>query len=268
MGDGRTLRIQARKIVLSCGAIGSSVLLMKSRIFGNVGQRFSFNAGTPMFALFPDKVNAYDGVQMAAYVDGGDYMLETLFGPPIFFGIAMPGWFGQHFERMRSYDRFANAGVLIGTEANGRVKRSKHARSLLGPVSYAMTPEDLTKLKRGLAMMAQVWFAAGAEAAYPATFADVELRAERFAARPDEILPHLDRAVRRPEDLTLSSAHPQGGNPMSDDPKRGVVNSNFQVHGFDNLHVCDASVFPTSVRINPQLTIMAMADYFAHLGVL
>ena len=32
-------------------------------------------------------------------------------------------------------------------------------------------------------------------------------------------------------------------------------------HGFANLFVCDASVFPTSIGINPQLTIMALADY-------
>jgi choline dehydrogenase-like flavoprotein len=28
-----------------------------------------------------------------------------------------------------------------------------------------------------------------------------------------------------------------------------------------NLYVCDASVFPTSVGVNPQLTVMALADY-------
>jgi len=55
---------------------------------------------------------------------------------------------------------------------------------------------------------------------------------------------------------------------MSDDPSIGVVDSRFRVHGYDNLFVCDASVFPTTIRINPQLTIMAMADYFSHLGVL
>ena len=266
--EGRTLRIKAGKIVLSCGAIGSSVQLMKSGISRNVGKRFSFNAGTPMMARFPNKVNAFDGVQMAAYVDGIDYMLETLFGPPLFFAISMPGWFSQHFDRMRSYDRFANGGVLIGTQSNGRVKKGRLTRSFLGPVSYQMTSGDLMNLKRGMAMLGQIWLAAGAEAAYPATFADVELRAEYFAARPDEILPLLDRVIQKPEDLTLSSAHPQGGNPMSDDPKRGVVNSNFRVHGFDNLFVCDASVFPVSVRINPQLTVMAMADYFTRLGVL
>ena len=37
------------------------------------------------------------------------------------------------------------------------------------------------------------------------------------------------------------------------------VEEAFAVHGTENLHLCDASVFPTSVGVNPQLTIMALA---------
>ncbi len=47
---------------------------------------------------------------------------------------------------------------------------------------------------------------------------------------------------------------------MSDDPGIGVVGTDFRVHGTSNLFVCDASVFPTSIHVNPQLTVMAMAD--------
>ncbi len=56
-------------------------------------------------------------------------------------------------------------------------------------------------------------------------------------------------------DLTLNSSHSQGGNAMSDDPAKGVADSRFRVHGYENLFVADASVFPTTIRVNPQLTI-------------
>ncbi|MBK9733571.1 MAG: hypothetical protein IPO92_00845 [Saprospiraceae bacterium] len=36
-------------------------------------------------------------------------------------------------------------------------------------------------------------------------------------------------------DITLGSAHPQGGNRMSDDPSKGAVNSQCEVHGLKNL---------------------------------
>ena len=34
----------------------------------------------------------------------------------------------------------------------------------------------------------------------------------------------------------------------------------FRVHGTQNLHLCDASVFPTSLGVNPQLTTMSLAE--------
>ena len=48
---------------------------------------------------------------------------------------------------------------------------------------------------------------------------------------------------------------------MSNDPATGVVDSQFKVYGFDNLYVCDASVFPTSLGLNPQITVMSLAYY-------
>lgn len=74
----------------------------------------------------------------------------------------------------------------------------------------------------------------------------------------------LDRLVDDSSDmLNLGSSHPQGGNPMSDGPESGVVDADCRVHGYSNLYVCDASVFPTSVTVNPQLTVMALAEYTA-----
>jgi hypothetical protein len=62
----------------------------------------------------------------------------------------------------------------------------------------------------------------------------------------------------------LGSAHPQGGNRMGENEKECVVDSNCKVFGFDNLYVCDASVFPTALGVNPQLTVMALATITAN----
>jgi choline dehydrogenase-like flavoprotein len=61
----------------------------------------------------------------------------------------------------------------------------------------------------------------------------------------------------------LTSAHPQGGNPIGEPGEGGVVGPDFRVHGFANLYLCDASAFPSSVGVNPQLTVMALAQMAA-----
>jgi choline dehydrogenase-like flavoprotein len=52
-----------------------------------------------------------------------------------------------------------------------------------------------------------------------------------------------------------------GGNAISRDPDKGVIDERFKLHGADGVYVCDSSVFPSAVTVNPQLTVMALADY-------
>lgn len=262
--DGRELRVRARAVVVAAGAIGSSVLLLKSGFHRNVGSRFSFNVATPVFAAFDEPQHAWAGDQMTAYVDCGTFLLESHFDPPMSVAVALPGWNAEHMSRMDAYDRLTGLGVVVGTEASGRVKRWALLRDQFGPVKWSMTARDLATMRSGLGKAAEAYFAAGARTVYVAGFGDCALPAAAMVpnGRPDAeaIAAAIDRAVRGPGDLLLSSAHPQGGNPMSDDRRVGVVGSDFRVHGTDNLYVTDASVFPTSIHVNPQLTIMALAD--------
>jgi choline dehydrogenase-like flavoprotein len=76
-------------------------------------------------------------------------------------------------------------------------------------------------------------------------------------------LEKIDKIVLDPTYITLGTGHPQGGNAMSKDPKHGVVDPDFRVHGYKNLYVCDASVFPGSLTVNPQQTVMSLAHYAA-----
>jgi hypothetical protein len=79
----------------------------------------------------------------------------------------------------------------------------------------------------------------------------------------DEISELVSAIKNDPQNLLLGSAHPQGGNCMGEDPRSCVVDSNCMVYGFKNLFICDASVFPTAVGVNPQLTVMSLATIIA-----
>ncbi|HEY4220380.1 MAG TPA: GMC family oxidoreductase, partial [Myxococcota bacterium] len=70
----------------------------------------------------------------------------------------------------------------------------------------------------------------------------------------------IDDMPYEPCKVAVFSAHQMGGCAMSDDPKLGVVrSSDLRHHDVDNLHVVDGSVFPTSLGVNPQLSIYGLA---------
>lgn len=46
---------------------------------------------------------------------------------------------------------------------------------------------------------------------------------------------------------------------MANDPKKGVVDSNCQVHGISNLFIAGAACFPTSGAANPTLNLTALS---------
>lgn len=61
-----------------------------------------------------------------------------------------------------------------------------------------------------------------------------------------------------PEDLR-GGWHHIGTTRMHEDPRRGVVDRNCQVHGLSNLFVAGSSVFPTSGSGTPTMTLVSLA---------
>ena len=54
-------------------------------------------------------------------------------------------------------------------------------------------------------------------------------------------------------------AHEVGSLRMGDDANNGVVDTNLKMHNYNNLYVCDLSVFPSSPAANPTLTLAALS---------
>ncbi len=57
-----------------------------------------------------------------------------------------------------------------------------------------------------------------------------------------------------------TTAHVLGGCVMGSDPSNGVVNDRHEVFGYQGLYVCDGSVIPANLGVNPSLTITAMTE--------
>ena len=57
--------------------------------------------------------------------------------------------------------------------------------------------------------------------------------------------------------------HPLGTARAGADPAASVVDADLRVHGVAGLHVADGSAVPSSLGVNPQITIMALATRLA-----
>jgi len=62
---------------------------------------------------------------------------------------------------------------------------------------------------------------------------------------------------------TPATAHVLGGCCIGDSPENGVIDEAHEVFGHPGLYVCDGSVIPGNLAVNPSLTITAIAERFA-----
>ncbi len=258
-----------KTVIVSGGTIHSSWLLMQSGIGKGklpVGQGVSFNMGSPLHALFDRELNAYDGLQISHYLalqDHPGFVYESWYNPPVAQALAMPGWLDTHYRNMQNYNRIAGVGVLVGTESNARIVP---ALITGGPdVVFQPTQGDMNKLVDALVILGDILFTGGALEVYASTrsYQPYINRAAVLSAQSE--IDRLRDLVRHDYDILLGTGHPQGGNAIGMSPSDSVIGPDFKVFGYSNLYVCDASVFPTSTTVNPQLTVMTMAHYAAQL---
>jgi choline dehydrogenase-like flavoprotein len=220
------------------------------------GRGVCFNMGSPITAEFGEELNSFDGVQISHYYRppaGSGYVMETWFNPVVSQALNMPGWLEDHRRNMSRFPYLTAAGVLVGTTKTGRIRNALTGGA---DIDFTVGEKDVKTLVGALKLLSRIYLEAGAKRVMPSTFQFHEFTKESELSK-------LDDYIKNPGYLSIGSGHPQGGNALSGDPGKGVVDPTFRVHGFENLFVCDASVFPTATTVNPQLTVMALAEYAA-----
>lgn len=241
-------RVRAKRFVLSGGPIGSPRFLLRNGLDPNehVGQHLRLHFAAGVVAKFDEPIRHWWGVSQGYYVDRWEqgYLLETATVTPDVQFMALPMALGAEInEAMAELPYLACAGAMVHDEDTvASVGESS--------LSFSIGDQDRQTLIRGLRETARVFFAAGA----------------RWAAMPvvgtGKVMPGDDLEAVLPLDLPADhiqtiSSHPMGTCRVGQDPEQSVVDPEGKVWGWDNLHVADASIFPSSLGVNPQVTVMA-----------
>jgi choline dehydrogenase-like flavoprotein len=249
------LRVHAEHVVIAAGAIHSPALLQGSDVpdpSGQTGRNLRIHPATGIAAEFAEDWVSWKGTLQSYYIDeffdSHELMFEATTAVPSIGAGSVPGIGAEAMQELSVMSHLATLGFYVSDTSRGRVRRLPKGRVA---VTYRMNELDARRMARGLKIAAEVLLAAGAKRAY------IGLpRLKEVSSRPE--LKGVDERVRR-DHLKLTAFHPMGTVRMGEDPARSVVDSFGRHHAVRNLWVADASVFPSCVAVNPQMTIMAFA---------
>jgi choline dehydrogenase-like flavoprotein len=244
---GRTVRQRCRHLFLCAGAVETPRLLMLNELAlnsGQVGKHFMAHPGMQVWGTFPEDIRPYKGIPGGLISEdthrpkdadfAGGYLLQSIGVMPVTFATQMVRqrklWGQPLRDYMRTYNHTAGINILgdcLPHAANFmELSDEKDARGLPKPRLHFTAQENEQRMNRHAEkLMRQIWEAAGAKDIWAF---------ERYA--------HVIGTAR----MGLSG----------DD---AVVNPDGKAFDVPNLYICDNSVFPSALSVNPALTIMALS---------
>jgi choline dehydrogenase-like flavoprotein len=256
--SGAAVTVEADLVVLAAGAIHTPLLLRREGLAGRsgqLGQNLTIHPATAARALFDEDIDMSTGVPQSYYVDefaDEGIMLEGAAATPEYAAMSLPYIGAPHRELMQRYRNLSQFGVMVSDTGRGSVE--ERAGQVL--IRYDLAEEDRERFRRGLDVLAQIYWAAGATKVFlPVGGLPVLEQGDVDALRSHPL---------RSEELTLSAFHPLGTCRMGASPADAVVGPDGFVHGVEGLLVADGSIVPSSLGVNPQITIMALATRIAY----
>jgi len=293
-GDETPFKVQGKVVILAAGTLGSTEILLRCHDNGlqmsaQVGNHFSTNGDTVGLAYNTDRVvngiglgartpdpNSPVGATATAMVDfRGDPGPD---GRLFLQEAAIPGAVADFLGPM-----FAAEAQLKGTHLDESLPDELRKRylelesTLLGPYTGAVRhtlslillayDDSMGRMSLQDDRLRIDWPGLGDQVQFKQASA---LLQRVTSALNGEYIPNP--IWNDLTDHNLATAHPLGGCVMADNPERGVVNHKGQVFTGDadgsvhqGLYVMDGSVVPTSLGVNPLLTISALAERSVYL---
>jgi cholesterol oxidase len=263
-------RLRAQRVIVAAGVLGTVELLLKNRdqhgTLPNISPRLgdfvrtngesllgatSFDAhrdlsrGIAIGAAFHP--NSLTKIEAVRYPRGSGAMRllgvpltpdGTAFTRPLKLIGRMLSRLPRIFKLWRVRDWAGSTVILLVMQAIDQHLRLRLGRSLLG--------RRLTDT--------------GTQKAVPAFLPIAQQAAEILA---DELQGEAQNIISEVLLRTPATAHILGGCCIGKDSHSGVIDERHQVFGYPGLYVCDGSVVPGNLAVNPSLTISALSERFA-----
>ena len=264
------VEVDAKRVVVAAGGIGTPVLLLRSGVAdksGQIGKNFVVNPGYAIFGRFarnlenhrrPPCTYAIKGFRQVeagpggAYREGGWIALSSHQYPGVH-SVMLAGFGKAHRARMLEYPRLGSLYSVIDDEETGEVAVSDGGAPR---ITYATRGKDVSKVRDFFAKSARVLLAAGAE--------EVWLPDGETVVRTPAGADAIAHMPIQPGSMLCAAPHLLGTARMGGRPYKAVVDSWGASHSVEGLTIADGSIMPTSISVDPSLTIMAFADAIAH----
>ncbi len=247
--DGSISELRARSIYICAGGTGTPALLRRIGVTRGVGNSVRFHPMARLAARFSDPVTEHRaGVPVRQVTE---FLPELTLGCSVADAPQVALWVGGHevSGALRSTENFGIYYALVTSESVGVLRNVPWSPG--SQILYSVRPQVCERLRRGVGRLSEVLFAAGAQHVFlpDGTGTRASSLEEVLEATADP------RVVRR---WLLSTIHVYGGVPAGKG-KGTPLDSWGRVNGRQGLYVNDVSMLPTSIGVNPQGPLMALA---------
>jgi hypothetical protein len=217
-----------------------------------VGKNLSIHPASKVMAVFDETIDMANGIPQGYAVDEfkeDGIMFEGASMPLDLVAVGVP-WVGARFtEMMERYRNAATFGFMIEDTSRGSVRAGLGGSPL---ITYDMNGTDAQKMGRAVAILCEIFLAAGARRVAPMLpgFDEVRTTSDIAALRNTRF---------SPSEFEVTAYHPLGTCRIGVDPKTSVCGPDHETHEIESLFIADGSSIPSALGVNPQMTIMAMA---------
>ena len=242
----------AEKVVVSGGAVQTPLLLRRSGLTHRIGDTLHLHPTVKIVAEFEEEVTC----------PGAGVPSEQVkeFSPELSFGcsISTLGHLAvnllMHRDALRTlkgrWRNMATYYVMARGDGIGSVRSLPGARDAF--VRYQISETDARNLRKGIAHLARLLFAAGAIRLYPVLAGSEVLEDEGSVSR-------MYGQFEAPS-ANVMTIHLFSSCPMGEVETVTATDSFGRVRGTAGLVIADASILPTSLGVNPQGSIMALTS--------